>query len=117
MKLNIYKITNEEYQEYIDWVCATSEDEAKELYLQYTGNNYTIKVTELTEKDLNDNYFVDLDEPEPEGEYNHETDKYEYPDDYDETDYSDGYKIDESFAEYIAKQKISHYICDNQGYE
>lgn len=85
------KIFKFKFQKDSDWVFAPNENEARQFYMDFIGENdlEDVEVTEVPKSEWTSNYIINIEEPEPdEGE------------DYNEDDYAGGYKIQCSFAEY-----------------
>lgn len=102
--MNIYTFDHTEGVK--DWVLAPTMKEAKEFYIKFTacGNIEGCKVKALPKKDWGNNYILDINESEPD------------PDEvgYNEDDYCCGYKIQETFAEYAARETTTDMIATTE---
>lgn len=78
-----------------DWVCAPNIKEAKKFYKNETGS--TDLPRKVTKKELSQTYLLDVNEDEP------DWDDYEGED--IEEDFCNGYKIIETFEEYLKTAK------------
>ncbi len=89
-----------------DWVFAPTMKEAKGFYLKHTDcgdlDGYTVKI--VPKKEWGNHYILDINESEP------DPDEIEY----NEDDYSGGYKIQETFAEYAARNTQTDMICTTE---
>jgi|LakMenE18May11ns_1017448.scaffolds.fasta_scaffold8106085_1 hypothetical protein len=105
--MNIYKFEHNVKGGETDWVCAPNIKEAIDFYYSETEVNsfegYVVK--KLTKKELENNYLLDLNEPEP------DWDDEDYEGDLTEDDFCNGYLIIESFAEYLKTAKYVEMIA------
>lgn len=89
-----------------DWVLASDIEDAKDFYLRHTGcgDLEECEVSRVKKSEWTSHFILDLDHPEPDhedGEYN-------------EDDYISGYKIQESFAEYAARERTTDLIATTE---
>tara|TARA_R110002020_G_C15833603_1_gene734445 strand:+ start:101 stop:433 length:333 start_codon:yes stop_codon:yes gene_type:complete len=91
----------------IEWVTALNEDQADEVYWNYTGES--VKQNEfqmrcVPDSELGEMLMINPSETEPDPE------EVEYSED----DYLNGYKITGTFTEYMGKANLPHYISSSE---
>ena len=86
-----------------DWVFAHTIGEAREFYLNFTGMSdfEDCEVRSVPKKEWDSNYILDINTPDPKYERN-------------ESDYFCGYKIEETFAEYAARNTETDMISTTE---
>ena len=102
--MNIYTFDHKEGVK--DWVLAPDIDEAIEFYLKFTacGDVDECEIKPMPKEEWSSNYILDINESEP------DPDEVEY----DEDDYCCGYKIQETFAEYAARETTTDMIATTE---
>ena len=86
-----------------DWVFAPTMKEAKVFYMNFTGcyDLTSTTVKRVLKSKWNEMYLLDIDESEPDEDYN-------------EDDYSCGLKIIETFAEYAQRNTRTDMISTTE---
>lgn len=89
-----------------DWVFAPDIKEAREFYLNHTqcGDLENCEVSRVPKKEWSSHLLLDINESEPDPE------EVEY----NEDDYSCGYKVQETFAEYSARETTTDLIATTE---
>jgi hypothetical protein len=106
--MKIYKFKHNVKGGETDWVCAPNIKTAREFYSSETGVGSFEKtiVKKLTKKELEENYILDLDEPEPDC-----WDDEEYEGILTEDNFCNGYLIQETFADYLKTAKYTDMVA------
>lgn len=94
--MRIYEFT---YDGDSTWIYAPGLKEAKEYFIDRFGDLWNNKIIEIPEEEWKEYFIVDLGETEPDSD-----------EEYNEEDYLNGYKIIETFADYVKGETGSFLI-------
>lgn len=88
-----------------DWVFAPNMKEAKDFYLDFTecGDLDDVSVKRVPKSKWSEMVILDINETEPDED-----------EDYNQDEYSNGFKIQETFAEYAARNRHTELIATTE---